>query len=175
MNRIPIPNPTPLGDDRLFLSGGYGEGSTIIQVSRDNDHWSVTETRDIPDYGSQIHPALLHDQNLYVNLNEDDAMKRGLACLDLNGDILWQTHTSPSIGRGNLIIADAMVISMGGGDGMLRLIQTDPSEYKELTAAVIFSNLKDNDNQIWAAMALSNGKLVVRNQNEMVCLDLVNP
>ena len=123
----------------------------------------------------KIHPALLHDQNLYVNLNENDDTKRGLACLDPNGEILWQTHTSPSIERGNLIIANGMVISMGGDDGMLRLIQTDPSEYKELTAAVIFSNLKDNDNQIWAAMALSNGKLVVRNQNEMVCLDLVNP
>ena len=50
---------------------------------------------------------------------------------------------------------------------MLRLIEANTKEYKELASAQI---LKDED--VWGPMALSNGKLIIRDNKEMVCLQV---
>ena len=45
-------------------------------------------------------------------------------------------------------------------------------EAKVLNSAPMFDNLKRRDNTIWAPLALSNGRLIIRNLEVMKCLDL---
>ena len=50
---------------------------------------------------------------------------------------------------------------------MLRLIEANTKQYKELASAQI---LEGED--VWGPLALSNGKLVIRDMSQMVCLQV---
>jgi hypothetical protein len=65
-----------------------------------------------------------------------------------------------------------MLISLGGQDGVLKLIELSPDGYRELASAKMFKNLRSKGNNLWAPFALSDGKLIIRSQDEMKCVDL---
>lgn len=170
--KIPIPNATVLSDDRLFITGEYGAGSAMIQVKRDGDSFRVKELYTTDKCGSQIHQPLVIDNVLYANSN-GNKRRDGMICMTLEGDVLWRTEDKeglPVFERGNLLFADGMIINLDGDTGVLHLISPSTSGYVEIAKAPIFDGKK-----IWSPMALSDGKLVLRNQEEMKCLDLRNP
>lgn len=185
--RNAIPSPTVLEDGRIFLTGGYRAGSAMIRVSRAGDEWRVEELFHIND-GSMLHNAIFHDGHLYANLNTNENLSGGrrrrpgggqdnnqqagpvgIACLDLNGNILWKTGADPNVDRGGLIIVDGVIVSLGGQDGVLRLIEATPAGYKPIASARVFPNPGQN---LWAPLAVAHGKLLVRNQRELRCLDV---
>jgi hypothetical protein len=93
--------------------------------------------------------------------------------MTLDGKVLWRTGDQeglPTFERGNLLFADGLIIEFDGKKGTLHLIEPSPEGYKELAQAKLFSG-----KEMWAPMALSQGKLLVRNQEEMKCVDLRNP
>lgn len=170
--KIPIPYPTPLPDDRLFITGGYDAGSAMIQVKRDGSAFSVEELFKTDECNSQIHQPLLHGGYLYANSNSNSASD-GMICMTLDGKLLWRTRDSrdlPRFERGSLILADGMIISLDGKTGILHLVEPSPEGYKELARAQIF-----NGSKMWSPMALTDGKLLLRDQEHMKCLDLRNP
>ncbi len=169
---IPIPFPTPLSDDRLFITGEYGAGSAMIQIVRDGDRFNVKELFKTDVCGSQIHQPILYKNHLYMNSN-GNSRRDGMLCLTLDGELKWRTREDrdlPNFERGNLLLADNMIISLDGRKGTLHLIDPSPEAYKELARTKLFDG-----EEMWAPMAISNGKLLVRSQEEMKCLDLRNP
>ncbi len=187
--RNAIPSPTVLDDGRIFLTGGYRAGSVMIHLSREGGEWRVAERFRIDD-GSMLHNALLHNGHLYANLNTNENLRggggagrrrgrpgpanqqsgpMGITCLDLDGNVLWKTGADPNVDRGGLIIVNDTIVSLGGQDGVLRLIDAKPDGYNERAAAPIFANPGNN---LWAPIAATEGKLLVRNQRELKCLDL---
>jgi len=170
--QIPIPYPTPLPGDRLFITGGYDAGSAMIQVKRDGAAFEVTELFKTDECGSQIHQPLFYEGHLYVNSNTNSRTD-GMLCMTLDGQLRWRTRDSrdlPKFERGNLLLADGMIIALDGKTGILHLIDPSPSGYKELAHAKIF-----NGNKMWSPMALTQGRLLLRDQETMKCLDLKNP
>ena len=170
--RIPIPYPTTVPDDRLFITGGYGAGSAMVRIVREDAAWRVAERFTTSDCGSQIHQPLLIENHLYVNSNSNER-NDGMMCLTLDGEVLWKTGSDgdlPDFERGNLLFADGMIISLDGKSGILYLVEPSPEGFREITSARIFDG-----NRMWAPMALSDGKLVLRSQEEMACLDLKEP
>ena len=167
--KIPIPGATPLPDDRLFITGEYGAGSAMIQVKKDGDTFVVKELFTTQKVGSQIHQPLVIDNVLYANSN-GNKRRDGMVCMTFDGDLLWRTEDDralPSFERGNLIFADGMIINLDGNTGILHLVTPSTSGYVETAQAPVLDGKK-----IWSPMALSDGKLVVRSQSEMKCLDL---
>ncbi len=178
-NNIMIPSPTNLGDDRLFVTGGYGAGSVMLRVNKSSGRYSVKELYRIDAEGSQIHPAIYFRGQLYANWNTNENLRKGkfqeggLACIDPDtGKIRWRTGEKPNFDRGNLIFADGMIIILDGELGELALVDPSPGGYHELARAKVFSNLKSRRNMIWAPMALADGKLIVRSQDTLKCLNL---
>ena len=107
-----------------------------------------------------------------MNSNSNER-EDGLLCVTLDGKVLWRTTDTdglPTFERGNLLFADGLIIALHGKRGTLHLIKPSPDGYKELAKAKLFSGSK-----MWAPMALSQGKLLVRNQRELKCVDLRNP
>ena len=169
---IPIAYPTLISNDRLFLTGGYDAGSAMIQVSLDDGKWQVDELFKTDACGSQIHQPLVYEGHLYVNSNSNERSD-GMMCLTFDGKVLWNTvatESLPNFERGNLLIADDMIISLDGKTGILHLVDPSPDGFREIASAKMF----DGD-QMWSPMALSNGRLVLRSQTEMKCIDLRNP
>ena len=169
---IPIPYPTVLPDDRVFLTGGYEAGTAMIQVKRNGKKFEAKELFTTMECGSQIHQPLLFENHLYIGSNSNKRQD-GLMCMTLDGEIKWRTKDTPGaplFGRGNLLLADGMVIALDGKTGVLHLVEPSPEGYKELARAPMLGGT-----EIWAPMALSDGKLVLRDQGQMKCLDLRNP
>lgn len=166
---IPIPSPTPIGDGRFFITGGYDAGSAMFKVQRQQGKFTVQELFRVKELGSQIHNALLHQGHLYLGCNTN-SKQDGLVCMDLEGNVKWKTGRSPHFERGNYILADGVLVIMDGRTGVLRLVEPDPAGYKELAQAQVLSR-----RPIWAPMAFSDGKLIVRDQRQMKCLDLRPP
>ena len=169
---IPIPYPTLLPDDRLFITGGYGAGSAMIQVKQEDGKYVVKELFKTDACGSQIQQPLFHDGYLYLNSNSNER-EDGMMCLALDGQIKWKTHDSwfdTTFERGPLLLADGLILNLDGKKGILHLVEPSPDGFKNVAEAKIFGG-----KEIWAPMALSRGKLLLRNQDEMKCLDLMNP
>lgn len=164
---IAVPSPTPIGDGRFFITGDYGAGCAMWQVKKDGEKFAVTELFKNRNCDSHCHNALLYKGNLYANSSKTD---KGLVCLDLDGNTLWKTDKAPSFDLGGgLMIADGMIYIMDGKSGTLYLAEASPAGYKQLAKAKV---LDGKGEKVWSPMALTDGKLLVRDQHMLRCLDV---
>ena len=83
--------------------------------------------------------------------------------------MLWNTEEEPGFGSGSLILAGDTIVSQDGESGLLRLIEPG-DEYKMLAEGKVYE--KELGEELWAPLALGGTDLVMRSQNEMVCVDL---
>ncbi len=168
--KIPIPNVTALGGGKFFVTGAYLAGSSIIQVTREDDNWSVKELAQKAQVGGHCHPALLYQDHLYIlcNINE---RSDGMVCFDLQGNVVWQTKNSPNLDKGGSILtADGLMYVMDGRSGELHIVQPSPEGFKSLAKTKVLDG-----KEIWGPLALADGKLVIRDQTQVKCLDLRSP
>jgi outer membrane protein assembly factor BamB len=161
-----VPCPTPIGDGRFFVSGGYDAGCAMFKVEKKDGKFAATELFKNMNCNAHIHNMILYKGFLYASCNTN-SKKDGLVCLDLDGNVKWKTGNSPNLDKGNFIFADGVMYIMDGAGGQLRIVDPTPDGYKQLAEAKILEG-----KQIWAPMALSDGKLVCRDQGQMKCVDL---
>ena len=176
-SEIPIPAATFVPDDRIFVTGAYGGGSAMLKIERGGDKLTVKELFKTEVCGSQIQRPIVHEGHLYVCSNGKER-REGLMCLTFDGQLRWHTTNSrfarqakrglPNFDVGNLIFADGMIYIMDGKKGDLRLLAAGPDGYQELACAPGILGGKE----IWAPMALVDGKLIIRDQSQMKCLDV---
>jgi hypothetical protein len=145
------------------VTGGYGAGSVLIEIEKNENSYAVNEVMKTADFLTHIHPAILYKGHLYSQCT-DVFVQEGFGCMDLEGNIKWKTGKDPSFGRGGFILADDMIIS-SDGEKMLYLIDPTPAEFKVLAQAELLDT-----KQSWAPLALSDGKLVIRDQKQMKCV-----
>lgn len=164
--KIPITQALDIGDGRVFITGGYDAGSAMIKVERKDGKFRVSELFKTQVCGSQTHPPLLLDGHLYMNSNSNSRAD-GMMCMDLDGKVKWKTERAPNFQRGGLIYADGMVYNLGGDTGVLHLIDPNTKAFTELAQADV---LEAKAKKAWCPPALSDGKLLVRDQTIMKCL-----
>ena len=162
--RIPCANVTEIGDGRLFVTGGYEAGSAMIKVEKKGDAYAVKELYKTDDFGTHIHPAILYKGHLYAHCTTN-TRKDGMVCMDLDGKVKWKTGRSPVFDKGGFLLADGLIFSVDGRQGILYLVEPDPAGYKELASA----KLLDTD-ECWGPLALADGKLLIRDQKQMRCV-----
>jgi hypothetical protein len=177
LTRLPIPAPVRIDDQRIFLTGGYRGGSTLLEIRESGGRYAFEELFHV-ERGAQVHPPLVFEDHLYLLVNEnwnDGRTRRkegGLACLSLEGRELWRTGDAPFFGRGNALLAGGHLIVLDGHTGVLRVVRATPEGYREVAVATPFGEERGGDRQMWAPMALSGKKLLLRSQEELVCLEL---
>ena len=108
--------------------------------------------------------------------------------MDLDGKTVWNTGTDPFMGRGGSMLVDGKILVQDGETGYLRVFEVSPKGPKEIAFADVFEKKAEVDAQIakqegkktiklpdfkfWSPMALSEGRLIMRGQTKMKCLDL---
>lgn len=192
-NKIPIPFATKVTEELVFLTGGYGNGSCMTRITKDGDDWKVEKVFDLVQ-GTQVHPPFVIGEHIYLLANENDNHKGdkrktgGLMCINFDGETIWHTGDDPFMGRGNMILVDGHLLIQDGEVGYLRVVKPSPEGYNEVALYDTFGKKAEVDEQIakqegrstikvpdfkyWSPMALSNGRLIVRGQERMICLDL---
>ncbi|HAU36227.1 MAG TPA: hypothetical protein DCX07_00735 [Phycisphaerales bacterium] len=162
---IPVPSVTAIGDGRFFITGDYGAGCAMWKVARSGQSWEATELFRNRNSGSHIHNALLYEGHLYSNSSRDG---KGLVCQDLEGKTVWNTGKSPSFDLGgNLIIVNDLIYILDGNGGALHVVEASAAGYKQLAKADLLEGQK-----VWAPMAFSGGKLLIRDQKQLRCVDV---
>ena len=106
-----------------------------------------------------------------------------MVCMSVDGQILWTTKRSPDFDKGSIILADGLILANDGARS-LYLVEPNPSEFKQLASLELFPEAAaglENDiaarvggrNQNWAPLALTDGKLLVRDQTQLKCVKVV--
>ncbi len=163
-SRIPINNVTDIGNGRLFVSGGYMAGSAMIKIQRNNNRYSVEELYTTHDFGTHVHPAVLYKGHLYGHCTTN-SRRDGMACMSIDGKLKWKTGRSPVFDKGGFILADDLILSVDGTDGILYIIEPNPEGFKKLASVDLLDT-----KECWGPLALTDGKLLIRDQKQMKCV-----
>ncbi len=163
--KTPVPNVTETGDNSLLVTGGYLAGGALIQINKKGNSWEVKEVMFSKEFGTHVHPAIFYKGNLYSQ-NTNNQTRNGFMCMDLKGNIKWKTGKNPNFDKGGFILADDMIIGTDG-EKMLYLIEPTPDEFRVLAKAELLET-----KQAWAPLALSDGKLLIRDQKQMKCVQV---
>jgi outer membrane protein assembly factor BamB len=167
---IPVPNVLEAGENRLLITGGYQAGAAMIKISKKSDGTYVaTELFKNPDFGTHTQPPVLCNGYFYAQYTTNER-KDGLVCMSMDGKLMWKTGRTPLFDKGGMIFADGLLLSTDGVN-KLYLIQPDPASFKPISSAELLKGGKTGpSNQNWAPLALSNGKLLIRDQSRLMCV-----
>ena len=148
-------------DDYVFISSGYGKGCVLLHI-QGNERRGFTAQRVYK--GNQLcsHFAspVLVGSYLY-GFNEST-----LTCLDARtGAVCWKQG---GFGKGSLLRTEKYLVVLGER-GKLALVEASPEGYKEL------SRCQPLKTRSWAMPVLVDGRLYLRDEEKILCLDLRRP
>ncbi|MCH8859190.1 MAG: PQQ-like beta-propeller repeat protein [Proteobacteria bacterium] len=145
-------------DGILFISSGYDTGSGAYELTAQGGKMRKKELWTSNKMKNKFNSSILIDGYIYGFHNTI------LTCMELStGDVKWSQR---GFNEGSLIGADGRLIIMGG-KGQLALAEVSPEAYREISRVEgILSGTT------WTMPSLSNGKLYLRSQSEVVCLNL---
>lgn len=160
------PSPVPVGEGRLFCTGGYGAGSALLQLDHSSGPFSVRVLRRwMPkQFGSEHHTPIFYEGYLYgIRCSPGPDQ---LVCFDLEGKEVWNSG-SDKFGRGPLLVADGKIYVLNER-GVLVMVEATPQAYRPLDRFQVIPDAHD----AWAPMALASGRLILRDLTRMVCVDV---
>jgi outer membrane protein assembly factor BamB len=155
-----IATPIAFGD-YVFISSGYGKGCALLEVSAEANgslraHRVYEHNRMRNHFASSVRCG--------GHLYGFDQMD--LVCMDVRtGDIAWREKGARTFGKGCLLAADGHLIILGE-EGRLVLAVATPEGYVEK------GSFQVGPNKFWTVPALAGGRLYVRNESQIYCLNL---
>jgi outer membrane protein assembly factor BamB len=178
---ISVPSAFDAGNNKVLVVGGYELGAAMIKVERKADgSYGTTEVFRTEEFGDQTKPPILYNGYFYAQYGTNNR-RDGLACMSMDGQIMWKTKRSPDFNKGSMILADGLILATDGAK-ILYLIEPDPSGFKPLASAEVLKEGgtgSENDplatrvggaTQNWAPLALADGKLLIRDQSRLMCV-----
>ncbi len=172
---FPVASAVYAGDNKILVLGGYELGAVMIQIEKKSDgQYGTKELYRTVEFGAHTLPAILYKGYFYTQYGTN-SRRDGLVCMSMDGQIMWKTQRSPSFDKGSMILADGLLLSTDGAT-KLYLIDPDPSAFKPLASAVLLEKGNGMDSGIggatqnWAPIALSDGKLLIRDQKRLMCV-----
>ncbi len=139
---------------KIFIAAAYGFGCQLVEVTGgtpEQVYWNN-------DLATHHATAMIYDGKLYGFHDRRGTFK----CLDFStGEEEWESEAP---GKGKLIIADGQMIIVTE-EGRLVLAVPTPDGYTETARAKVLDGIS------YTAPSLANGKLYIRSNEEMVCID----
>jgi outer membrane protein assembly factor BamB len=149
--------PLIIGDNRVFISTGYGTGAAVLELTPAGNSLSVREVWRNIRMKNQFSSSLLHEGFVY---GLDESI---LACVDAaTGDLKWK---GGRYGYGQIMLASGHLIVLTE-DGQLVLVQATPERHVEKARFAAI------EGKTWNHPAMADGYLLVRNVAEMAGFNL---
>jgi outer membrane protein assembly factor BamB len=153
--------------DQVFISSGENHGSVLLALSPKGDKfeasevWSSQGTKSV--LRSEWQTSILLDGYLYGMDNVGSAGPiTHLTCIKAEtGERVWQ---QPRFGKGNFIAADGKLF-LSTVKGELVIARATPKGYEEIGRKEVLGFTRQ-------APALAGGRLYLRDDAEIVCLDV---
>jgi outer membrane protein assembly factor BamB len=166
-----IAPPTIVDEERLLLTecaykDKYEPVTVLLEIVKEGEEFRVKELFFNIEVGSKMHPPVIYRDHIYLN-NTKRPMQ--MSCLTMDGKVTWEKDVAQNFELGGLIMIDGLIINQNGKNGDIHLIEPTPEGYKEISKASLFDSGKS---QAWAPLAFSQGKLLVRDMQQLLCVDL---
>lgn len=164
---------TVVDEKRLLLTecaynDKYDPVTILLEITKEGEAFQVKELFFNTEAGSKIHPPVFVDDHFYLNNTGNPAQ---MTCFTMDGKVVWEKKSAPNFELGAMILIDGLIINQNGKNGDIHLIEPSPEGYKEIAKASFFNSKKT---QAWAPLAFANGKLLVRDMEKLVCVDLMD-
>ena len=154
---INITTPILIPDDRIYISAAYDKGAAMLAMQMAQDSVGIEELWQSRGMKNWINSSILYENHLY---GFDSSIFK---CIDVDsGQEKWKTR---GFERGSLVLAGNHLIVLGEG-GELALVEATPLEYREKALVQIL------EGKCWTSPTLVDGRLYLRNEEELLCLDL---
>ncbi|MEO8681823.1 MAG: PQQ-binding-like beta-propeller repeat protein, partial [Vicinamibacterales bacterium] len=145
---------------RVFLSSDYGTGAALLDVKAAGNIASASEvyfTRDMRNHHASS--VLVGDYVYGFSSSILTALKFE------TGDMAWRDR---SVGKGSLAFADQRLY-LYSEDGVVGLAEANPAGYREHGR---FSLGQDSGRPHWSHPIISNGTLIIRDQDAVYAYDI---
>ncbi len=166
------PSPVYLGDNRIYLTAGYGAGATTLKIVKTDNQFRVEkEANFTPKQGlalEQQSAILWRNQLFGICPKDSGANRQQLAVVDPK-DISKFTALSgrdQRFGLGPFIVADEKIYVLSD-NGTLSMYSFVSGKLNRLATHKIL-----NGHDAWAPIAIADGLMVLRDSKEMICIDL---
>jgi outer membrane protein assembly factor BamB len=157
MSEINAAQPLVIGDDRVFLSSGYGTGAAVLELTRAGEGFSVREVWRNSRMKNRFASSVLHEGTIY---GLDESI---MAAVDAaTGEQRWK---GGRYGYGQVLLAGGHLVVLTE-DGDLALVRATPARHQEIARFHVL------DGKTWNVPAIAGGYLLVRNLAEMAAFDL---
>ena len=156
--------PTPVvKDNYIFVTSGYGVGCDLFKVDAQGGKFSVSKVYANKNMVNHHGGVILLDGNLY---GYSDG--KGWVCMDMmTGDIKWKEKEA--LGKGTISYADGRFYLRDERKGTIVLIEADPTAFKEVGR---FEQPDKSGKPYWPHLVIANGKLYVRDMDNLFCYDV---
>ncbi len=154
---------TPLVHGDLVMICCWGVGTKVLRIAPDGGYSEVWESKRI--LTSQYTPLLAVD-GCAIGVHKLDGTLR---CVSLStGEMYWR-YRSELANSKHIIVGDQILLF--GEYGHLGLIECRCDELVEL--CITDKSIFDGEARCFSAPAYVNGRLYVRNESELVCMELL--
>ena len=183
--------------DTIMISAAYRLGAALLKVKPDGKSFDVV-WQNPTNLLTHWSTSIAHDGVFYgfSGRHENEGLFR---CLKADtGEVLWETPGMsevqlkglqqtpegkivdaatqkpvpwPFYGRASKIMVDGKFIVLAERGGMLSLVQVDKTKYEELSRCEIHGMHYPS----WSAPVLSRGRLYLRGEDRLICLDVKGP
>ncbi|HPR83250.1 MAG TPA: PQQ-binding-like beta-propeller repeat protein, partial [Pontiellaceae bacterium] len=163
------PSPVPVPGNRIFITGGYGAGSLMVQIDKTADGFTAKEVaRTGPQewLASEQQTPISHDGLLYGIMPKDGgALKQQFVCYDPDGGLVWSSGKTSRFGLGPFLLADGKFFILGD-DGTLTMLTASRDGYKQLAQHKVL-----NGQDAWGPIAIAGTRMLLRDSTRMVCIE----
>lgn len=163
--------PTPLiKDDFVFCSTGYGTGAALLRLSGRRGQINAEEVyfKDGKELQNHHGGMILLGDHVYMGHGHNNGFP---VCVNLRtGRDAWRQGRGPGTGSAAITCADGHLY-FRYENGVMALIEATPKSY-ELKGSF---KIAINNGRSWAHPVISNGRLYLRDQDEIICYDIRKP
>jgi outer membrane protein assembly factor BamB len=141
----------------VLLSSGYGKGATLLQLTRQGAGYTAAEVWSSRKLKARFNGPVLYDGYIY---GLDEGI---LTCIDVaTGGQKWKDGR---YGYGQLLLASGHLVILTE-DGDLVVVRATPEQLYEQAHFTALSG------KTWNYPAMSDGVLLVRNEEEMAAFEI---
>jgi outer membrane protein assembly factor BamB len=140
----------------VFATSGYNYGCGVFQIlpTGPKNVWGSKAMT------SHFNSPVYHEGFIFGTTDPGD-----LVCLaPADGAVIWRQR---GFEKGGVVIVDDTIIALDGQGGDLVMAEASTDGYREL------GRIRPLGGQSWTAPVVADGKLLIRNKEQLACLDLM--
>ncbi len=155
--RFNVSQPVFVPPDKLFFSAANDVGALLLAVHRNGQGFAAREVWRQPRMRNNWQSSVAYQGSI---VGFDNATLKALSATD--GEVMWARRR---LGKGTLVFADDLLFTLSDR-GVLTLAEWSLEGFRQIGQKAILTGIT------MTAPSLAQGKLFLRDHEQMVCLDL---